>query len=179
MACSDYQVFKQGPMVAQVRSLESLICHSKVLAFRSIGTLLVLFIASVALADRGALNPDVSQGTIAQTICVPGYTKSVRPATSYTNGVKVLLLKRAGLDPSTASDYELDHVIPLALGGHPRNTDNLQLQPWEVAKRKDRIEVKLQCLVCSGQLTLNRAQVEILEDWQAAYHRYARVKCLR
>jgi len=59
------------------------------------------------------------------------------------------MLKRSGLDPITASDYELGHIIPLALGGHPRKMDNLQLQPWEEARRKDRIEVKLQCLVCA------------------------------
>lgn len=33
-----------------------------------------------------ALNPDVHQETIQQTICVPGYTALVRPSTSYTNG---------------------------------------------------------------------------------------------
>jgi hypothetical protein len=61
------------------------------------------------------------------------------------------------------------HVIPLALGGPPRKIDNLQLQPWE--------EVKLQCLVCSGEVRLELAQSEILADREAAYDRYARVKC--
>jgi hypothetical protein len=101
---------------------------------------------------------------------VHGYTK---PATSFTNGVKALLLRRAGLDPSSATEYELDHVIPLALGRHTRKLDNLELQPWDETKRKDRIEVKRQCLVCAGQVELADAQREILEDWQAAYHRCA------
>ncbi len=76
----------------------------------------------------------------------------------------------------------LDHIIPLALGGHPRKIDNLALQPWEGengAKKKDRLEVKLQCLVCSGQVALAEAQQEIVEDWQAAYNRYALVECRR
>lgn len=34
------------------------------------------------------------------------------------------------------------------------------------AERKDRIETKLQCLVCSGQVKLATAQREILEDWR-------------
>ncbi len=140
---------------------------------------LLLCLNSSAFADRGALNPDVTQDSIAQTICVRGYTKSVRPATSFTNGAMVLLLKREGLYPSSAPNYELDHIIPLALGGHPRKLDNLELQPWDEAKRKDRIEVKLQCLVCSGQLSLATAQREIRENWQTAYHRYAKVKCRR
>ena len=73
----------------------------------------------------------------------------------------------------------LENAVPLAIGGHPRKLDNLQLQTLDEAKRKDRIEVKLQCLVCSGQVSLERAQRDIVEDWQAAYHRYARVKCRR
>jgi hypothetical protein len=64
------------------------------------------------------------------------------------------LLAMAGIDPSHASEYELDHIIPLAVGGEPRALENLQLQLWEGAggaKRTDRIEVKLQYLVCTGQ----------------------------
>jgi hypothetical protein len=124
----------------------------------------------------------VRQETIGQTICVPGYAKGVRPATSYTSGVKQMLFQRAHMNPALAQTYELDHIIPLALGGHPRKLDNLALQPWEGengAKRKDRLEVKLQCLVCSNQVPLREAQQEILEDWQAADQKYAKVKCRR
>jgi cytochrome c-type biogenesis protein CcmH/NrfF len=144
--------------------------------------LLVCLAASTAFAERGALNPDVTQDTINQTICVPGYAKSVRPATSYTNGVKQMLLQRARKDPALTQYYELDHIIPLALGGHPRKLDNLELQILEGengVKKKDRLEVKLHCLVCSGQVKLATAQREIVEDWRAAYHKYARVKCHR
>jgi hypothetical protein len=143
---------------------------------------LLFLAAAAAYADHGALNPVVRQETIDQTICVPGYAKGVRPATSYTNGVKQMLFQRAHMNPALAQTYELDHIIPLALGGHPRKVENLALQPWEGengAKRKDRLEVKLQCLVCSNQVTLREAQQEILEDWQAAYHKYAQVKCRR
>jgi cytochrome c-type biogenesis protein CcmH/NrfF len=143
---------------------------------------LLFLAAAAAFADHGALNPAVTQSTIGQTICVPGYAKSVRPDNSYTNGVKEMLLQRAHKNPMLAQYYELDHIIPLALGGHPRKLDNLELQIWEGengAKRKDRIEAKLHCLVCSGHVTLAQAQHEIASDWQAAYHRYARVKCHR
>ena len=146
---------------------------------RSTGVLILCIASAFAHADRGALNPDVTQNSIAQTICVPGYTKRIRPAASFTNGVKTLLLKREGLDLSTASDYELDHIIPLALGGHPRKLNNLELQPLQEAMRKDRIEAKLHCLVCSGQTTLSAAQQEIVDDWQLAYHRYSKMKCHR
>ena len=148
-------------------------------------SLLRAFVASLSLlvadAVRAApsLNHDVTPATIASTICVSGYTAMVRPASVYTNGVKVKLLQTAGQDPSRAGEYELDHIVPLALGGHPRALDNLQLQPWPEARRKDRLEVKLQCLVCSGQVSLGEAQTAIATDWEGAYHRYASVSCHR
>ncbi len=78
-----------------------------------------------------ALNPDVRQETIAQTICTLGYTASVRPSTAYSNGVKARLLREQGLPPSESPAYELDHRIALSIGGHPRALANLALQPWE------------------------------------------------
>lgn len=120
------------------------------------------------------LNPDVRPETIDQTICVAGYTASVRPSTSYTTGVKVKLLRDLGAD-ADAPKYELDHIIPLSVGGHPRNLKNLMLQPWdgdEGAKRKDRLEKRLQQLVCSKQLGLRDAQAAIYGDWRGAYRLY-------
>jgi hypothetical protein len=119
----------------------------------------LLLVALLSLCVAGAvsaapsLNHDVTPETIASTICVSGYTAMVRPASIYTNGVKMKLLQASGQEPASASAYELDHIVPLALGGHPRALDNLQLQPWPEARRKDRLEVKLQCLVCSGQIS--------------------------
>lgn len=141
----------------------------------------LLLIAMPALAGM-ALNPAVTQGNIQDTICVKGYTKTVRPEFSYTNRVKKQFMRQAGIPQHDIHDYELDHIVPLGLGGNPYSLDNLQLQPWDGengAHRKDRIEVKLQCLVCSGQVPLNVAQHEIFTDWQAAYHRYALLKCGR
>ena len=117
-----------------------------------------------------ALNPDVDEDTIDKTICVSGYTKVVRPATSYTNGVKQKLMGEAGIDAARMSDYELDHIVPVTLGGHPRKLSNLQLQPWDGpqgAHMKDILEERLHQLVCHGSLDLTDAQVCIAQDWQA------------
>ena len=72
------------------------------------------------------LNPDVRPETIDQTICVSGYTATVRPATGYTNGVKLKLLRESGIDVGQAGQYELDHVLPLAIEP-PRVLRRLQL----------------------------------------------------
>ena len=76
----------------------------------------------------GAYSSDVTQSNIATTICIPGWTATVRPSTSFTQGVKRLMLRRASLDPADAIKYELDHYVPLAIGGHLRSGDNLWLQ---------------------------------------------------
>jgi hypothetical protein len=115
-------------------------------------------------------NPDVTQETIERTICVSGYTKTVRPSTSYTKGVKRKLLREAGIDESLTGQYELDHIIPLAVGGHPRKLSNLMLQPWygeKGAHKKDGLERRLQGMVCRGDLSLLDAQRCIAEDWVA------------
>lgn len=153
-------------------------------------TVAVLFSAAIAACsstDRqllvstprevpvAALNPDVRQETIHETICVPGYTATVRPATSLTNGVKTKLMREAGIQQSEAGHYELDHRVALAVGGHPRSLLNLELQRWEGddgARRKDALERRLQVLVCSDRMPLRDAQVALYFDWQAAYLRY-------
>ena len=130
-----------------------------------------------AVVPMEVLNPNVRPETIDQTICVAGYTASVRPATSYTNGVKIKLLRESGVEAANASKYELDHIIPLAVGGHPRNLKNLILQSWDGedgAKKKDRLEKRLQQLVCSKQLGLRDAQAAIYGDWQNTYRRYVK-----
>ncbi|HKB59824.1 MAG TPA: hypothetical protein VKC56_07225 [Gallionellaceae bacterium] len=128
------------------------------------------------------LNPDISQHNIGATIFVSGYTKYVRPPVSYTNKIKKRLMRESGIPLADIHGYELDHIVPLALGGCPDCEDNLQLQPWngpDGAHKKDRLEVKLQCLVCTGEVTLVDAQNDIYTDWHAAYSKYARMKCHR
>ena len=117
-----------------------------------------------------ALNPDVTEWSVAQTICVPGYTATVRPSSTYTNGVKAKLLRESGQDQSQMADYELDHIIPLAVGGHPRKLSDLQLQPWhgaDSATDKDGLERRLQRMVCDRRIALADAQYCIAEDWQS------------
>jgi hypothetical protein len=153
-------------------------CWKRVAMMFSVAMMPLLGLAQPATA----LNPDVHPDTINDTICVVGYTKTVRPSTSYTSGVKRLLLSRAGLSYEDKRDYELDHIIPLALGGHPRSLTNLMLQPWEGedgAKRKDKLEVKLQCLVCTGKVALDEARAAIFNDWQAAAKKYQHLRCSR
>ncbi len=105
----------------------------------------------------GVLNPDVTQATIDATICVRGWTKTIRPPTSYTNELKQKQMREYGVAGSM-SDYQEDHLISLELGGHPTDPRNLWPQPYPRASEVDAIENDLNDEVCSGELSLAEAQ---------------------
>lgn len=121
----------------------------------------------------GAINPDVTQANIGQTICVPGWTQTVRPPVSMTNRIK--RAKLAGMKDRNPAHYELDHLISLQLGGATADPQNLWLQSYANpcgARIKDRLESALKRLVCAGRLSLAQAQQEIRSDWIASYGRW-------
>jgi hypothetical protein len=122
----------------------------------------------------GGTNPGVTAATVASTICVAGWTSSVRPPESVTEPQKYRSMAAYG-DTDSASDYEYDHLIPLELGGASDDTRNLWPQPrggqWS-SSVKDTLENKLRALVCAGQRTLASAQQAIASNWIATYRRY-------
>lgn len=123
-------------------------------------------IACMAAASAQSVNPNVTQANIATTICVPNWTSTVRPTTSYTNKYKKQFMQAQGLDWSLRRQYELDHIVPLAVGGAPKDPKNFLLQPMKEAAVKDVMEVKYHKLVCSGKIGLRAAQACFLNDWK-------------
>ena len=131
---------------------------------------------------RGSTNPDVTQDNIEETICNPNWhTSAIRPSSSYTRKLKQQQIDALGL-PGTSADYEEDHLIPLELGGHPTDPDNLWPEAYEPrpgAHQKDGVERYLHNEVCTGNLRLRDAQREISEDWYEVYlqiHPSARIQ---
>lgn len=125
----------------------------------------------------GATNPDVTQTTINQTICVTGWTSTIRPPSSVTTAIKKQQLASgyAYQGDTLTSHYEEDHLISLELGGSPASELNLWPEPYtsdEGARVKDRVENKLHSLVCAGTITLATAQQAIAGDWWSAYKTY-------
>jgi hypothetical protein len=76
--------------------------------------------------------------------------------------------------PEPSGTYELDHLIPLELGGDNANA-NLWPEPASPAPgfhQKDALENALHDLVCAGSLGLAAAQHDIASNWYAAYVKY-------
>ena len=106
----------------------------------------------------GVLNPDVTQATIGATVCVAGWTRTIRPSTEYTNALKRRQM-RAYRETGAVSAYQEDHLISLELGGHPTDPRNLWPEPYPRAAQVDMIENDLNRQVCDGSLTLAEAQI--------------------
>lgn len=125
----------------------------------------------------GAVNPAVTQDNIGQTICVPGWTRTVRPPARYTSALKRRQIRQYGYTDHRMRLYEEDHLIPLSLGGAPMDPRNLWPEPrqsadgWD-ADRKDELEAMLPQLVCARTLSLEDAQHAIATNWIDAYRRY-------
>jgi len=105
----------------------------------------------------GVVNPDVTQENIASTICVHGWTRTIRPPTDYTNALKVKQMREYGVGGSP-SRYQEDHLISLELGGHPTDVRNLWPEPYPRAAEMDSIENELNAKVCDGDMSLDEAQ---------------------
>jgi hypothetical protein len=104
-------------------------------------------------------------------ICQPGYSRAVR----HTSGnLKHQVYVEYGIDKN-AGNYEIDHLIPLSIGGADTR-ENLwpeshDTKPWN-ADVKDRLEDYLHVEVCAGHIALADAQKAIAADWTAAYGKY-------
>jgi hypothetical protein len=126
----------------------------------------------------GAIDLHVTQATLASTVCSPGYTESVRPPESVTEEIKRERMAAYDLQGRRPADYELDHLIPLELGGAPLDVANLWPEPLNSdntytgtnnAHMKDAVEHFLNGEVCRGNMSLGEAQRQIATDWVTVY----------
>ena len=120
----------------------------------------------------GAIDKSVTQENIQETVCVKGYTKTVRPPANYTNKLKKSQLIEYGFAHQNPKHYEEDHLIPLSIGGAPEDPLNLwpqtRLSEWDAAK-KDVLELRLYKMVCNGEISLDDARQSIAKNWIDTY----------
>jgi len=140
---------------------------------------LLLFLTRVLLAQEPTpilpdanMTPSDTFDVTAQDICTRGYARKVRDVPAE---MKREVYREYGIISHGPGDYEIDHLIPLELGGS-NSIKNLwpeshRTSPWN-AQVKDRLEDKLHALVCSGQLDLKTAQQAIASNWIEAYKKY-------
>ncbi len=125
----------------------------------------------------GAVNPNLSDAQFYDLCRQPDWTRAFRPPVWFTGSLKRKQLA-AGYGGATQADpdlYEEDHLIPLCLGGAPRDERNLWPQLWAGewgAHKKDTLEKWLCRRACAHEIDLAQARREIAADWIAAYKKY-------
>jgi len=137
--------------------------------------LLLIVLYPAYAADPILPNPQLTPGAVLTTdlakICQPGYTRTVR----HTSGaLKHEVYAEYGIKPDSGR-YEVDHLIPLEIGGADVREnlwpESYDTKPWNAAV-KDWLENYLHVEVCSRHVSIEQAQKEIAEDWNAAYRKY-------
>ncbi|MBV9169740.1 MAG: HNH endonuclease [Chloroflexi bacterium] len=112
----------------------------------------------------GAIIPDVTS----DQVCRPGYSSSVRNVPAELSRE---VYAAYGVVERTAGEYEVDHLVPLEIGG---SNDIANLWPQAAAPppgwhEKDRVENYLHEQVCAGRMALFDAQRAVAADWVAVY----------
>jgi hypothetical protein len=118
------------------------------------------------------LTPGATLDVTTNDICVTGYTKKIRHVPI---AVKRQVYREYGAVYRRGA-YEVDHLIPLELGGS-NSVKNLWPESYDIewnARIKDELENRLHVLTCNGTVSLNEAQHAIATDWVTAYKRYFR-----
>jgi len=121
-------------------------------------------------------DPDLTPGAVfsdvrTADVCDLHYSLGVRQPRF---NAKVEAFAAYGLSIHERDDYQVDHLVPISLGGSNATT-NLWPQPRagsRGAAAKDALEVRLRALVCADRIPLKQAQTAIARDWWAAYQRY-------
>ena len=124
-------------------------------------------------------DPTITPGAVRTTdvgdICSHG-TRELR---SWSRDRDDFIMREHGLPPGPHPDFEVDHLIPLGIGGadddrnlwpEPRRS----IEPEWNAEAKDRLEWRMRELICAGQLDVRDAQLMMAEDWVDAYGRFFR-----
>lgn len=114
-------------------------------------------------------NPTLTPGSVlstdAATICASGYASSVRNVSTAT---KKKVYAEYGLTyPQASGAYEVDHFIPLEIGGS-NDITNLWPEPAAPAPgfhQKDQFEDFEHDQICSGKISVQEAQSRMVSDW--------------
>ncbi|MGH8276367.1 MAG: HNH endonuclease [Steroidobacteraceae bacterium] len=150
--------------------------------------------AHYATDESGAVLPDATvtpgavraDATRAQ-LCAAGFTTKKYRHTSHETKCRVYALygylgpgcRKSATAPKPATgSFEVDHLIPLTLGGADV-VENLwpeSADPTPGFHEKDKLENEAHRRVCRGEVTLVEAQTCMRTDWHACYVKWVAPK---
>jgi hypothetical protein len=127
----------------------------------------LLFWTAPASCTRDGELPDRSctPGAVSTTDLGVICQTSTRSRRHVSESVRRSVLASYGVRRADAGGYELDHLVPLELGGS-NDATNLWPEPFDEARRKDVEEDRAHGLVCSHRATIEHEQLRFREDWR-------------
>ncbi|PRX88945.1 hypothetical protein [Paraburkholderia sp. BL25I1N1] len=142
--------------------------------------LVMLRTVDACAQDAAMLDERVTQQSVGDTICRPGYADTVAPPFDELMAHKDRMLAARGIDAGNGASFALDRRVPIVLGGSPDARANLDLLPWaghQGERRKARAAVMLKRCVCEGKLSLAEAQAAIIGNWSVVYSGFSQTSC--
>lgn len=129
------------------------------------------FSPAEAIRPNARVSPGIAAAVNREYVC--------RMAAVDANGISPAtaeqVFRRYGIRKPQSGSYEIDYVVPPALGGS-QTVDNLWPQRYNAgqwnSRIKDALEDHLETLVCTGSLDVRQAQLDLKHDWITAYKRY-------
>ena len=106
-----------------------------------------------------------------EVVMNPGYAAANRRVPGW---IRVKVFSRYGIGRKEWSFYDIDHLVPLSLGG-TNELNNLWPHAWTSLfnpRKKAKLEGRLRLMVKRKRLQLKEAQQLLMTDWIAAYQRY-------
>lgn len=132
------------------------------------------------VTSTASLNPD-RPGELPDPHMTPGEAQTVDLGLICTSPIKVPRDVPVSVKMQVFSNYhipwqnralyEVDHLIPIELGGANTIT-NLWPEFGSIPNLKDRVENRLHALVCTGKITIEKAQHDIATNWKEAQINY-------
>lgn len=132
--------------------------------------------AEEPMPDKDCTPGAVFESATKEEICVSGYSSSVR---NVSTSLKKKVFAQYGIEyPVPFGSYEVDHLIPLALGG---NNDIANLwpksaEPFPGFYEKNITGNYLHEEVCKGNIALSVAQERIADNWTLIYNNLSEAK---
>jgi hypothetical protein len=126
-----------------------------------------------AIVPDPTLTPGAVRTTDAFDVCSHGTRQLRHMSRDRSEGIMAAYGLRGGRHEA----YEIDHLIPLSIGGSDDDANlwpepRRMIEPEWSAERKDELEMRLRGLVCAGRIEIVDAQKAIAEDWTQAWLRY-------
>jgi hypothetical protein len=148
--------------------------------------LALLVAAAPAAAQDWAVIPDptLTPGAVRTTDVGAICSTPTRELRHWSRDRDDRIMAEYGLPPGPHPRFEVDHLIPLSLGGADSDANlwpepRRSIEPEWPAELKDDLEHRLCQMVCAGKLGVVEAQSEIAADWTASYHNRFRLRAGR